>query len=140
MMKLPKQWITLLAIGTMSAVLFTGCGTQANAVNHTAQAMQKEMPIVKQEKTEKQVTYITIEKAKEIALDHAGVNAQNARFENAEFDKDDGIPLYELEFTANNVEYEYDIHAESGTVLKAEKEKEKEKDDDRYDKYDKKRN
>ena len=64
--------------------------------------------------------YITLEKAKEIALTQANVAAADANFQDKEFDHDDGTPIFELEFTANGYEYEYDIHAVTGKVLKAE--------------------
>ena len=66
--------------------------------------------------------YITLEKAQEIALAQANVNAEDAVFDDKEFDHDDGTPIFELEFAANGKEYEYDIHAVTGKVLKAEHE------------------
>ena len=66
--------------------------------------------------------YITLDKAKEIALTQAGINAKDAKFEDKEFDHDDGNPVFELEFTANGNKYEYDIHAITGKVIKAEHE------------------
>ena len=64
--------------------------------------------------------YITLEKAQEIALTQANVNAADAVFDDKEFDHDDGTPIFELEFTANGNEYEYDIHAVTGKVVRAE--------------------
>ena len=64
--------------------------------------------------------YITLEKAQQIALAQAGVAAGQAVFEDKEFDHDDGTPVFELEFAANGVEYEYDVHAVTGKVLKAQ--------------------
>ncbi len=64
--------------------------------------------------------YITLEKAKEIALTQANVSAADAVFEDKEFDHDDGTPVFELEFVANGVEYEYDVHAVTGKILRAE--------------------
>ena len=64
--------------------------------------------------------YITLEKAKEIALTQANVNAADAVFDDKEFDHDDGTAIFELEFTAGGVEYEYDVDAVSGKVLKAQ--------------------
>ena len=64
--------------------------------------------------------YITLEKAQEIALTQANVKAEEAVFEDKEFDHDDGTPVFELEFTAGGNEYEYDIHAVTGKVIKAE--------------------
>ena len=64
--------------------------------------------------------YITLEKAQEIALTQANISASSAVFEDKEFDHDDGTPIFELEFTANGNEYEYDIHAVTGNVIRAE--------------------
>ena len=69
-------------------------------------------------------SYIGIEKAKSIALAHAGLKAADARFEKAELDRDDGAACYELEFRSGNMEYSYEIHAESGKILSSEKEQE----------------
>ena len=43
--------------------------------------------------------YITLEKAQEIALAQANVDAADAVFDDKEFDHDDGTPIFELEFT-----------------------------------------
>lgn len=67
--------------------------------------------------------YITLEKAKEIALTQAGVKASDATFRDREFDFDDGYAVYELEFTANGVEYDYDVDALTGKVIAAKHEK-----------------
>jgi len=63
---------------------------------------------------------ISLDEAKQIAFDHAGVNGDDARFDDEELDEDDGVPSYELEFYIGNVEYEYDIHAETGEILESE--------------------
>ena len=74
----------------------------------------------KYEKQGKPSHYITLEKAKEIALAQAGVKASAAVFDDKEFDLDDGSAVYELEFEANGNEYEYDVNAVTGKVMKAE--------------------
>ena len=60
--------------------------------------------------------YIGEAKAKEIALDHAGVSASKATFVHVELDWDDGRPEYEVEFYAGNKEYDYDIDALTGEI------------------------
>lgn len=65
---------------------------------------------------------IGLEKAKTIALNHANVSSSDARFTTAKLDYDDGIAEYELDFTAGGVEYDYEIHAVSGQILKSERE------------------
>ena len=64
--------------------------------------------------------YITLEKAQEIALAQANVPAAEAVFDDRDFDHDDGTPIFELEFAANGNEYEYDVHAVTGKVVRAE--------------------
>ncbi len=67
-------------------------------------------------------TYIGVEKAKEIALTHAGLTADAVRFAEADLDRDDGKVRYEIEFYAEGVEYEYKIDATSGQILKSKTE------------------
>lgn len=66
-------------------------------------------------------TDIGLEKAKEIALDHAGLKKSEVTRLNAEKDFDDGIVKYDVEFEKGRVEYDYEIHGETGKILKAEK-------------------
>lgn len=62
-------------------------------------------------------TDIGVEKAKSIALTHAGVAAADTVFINTELDYDDGRRVYEVEFFSGNTEYKYDIDAASGAIL-----------------------
>ncbi|MBE6813540.1 MAG: hypothetical protein E7523_11760 [Ruminococcaceae bacterium] len=70
-----------------------------------------------------QPVFITPEEAKRIALDHAGVAAADAVFDRTERDYDNGIYHYEVEFRVGLIEYEYDIHAETGEILSFEKDR-----------------
>ena len=65
---------------------------------------------------------IGLEKAKKIALQHAGLNASEVTKLKAEKDYDNGIVKYEVEFEKGRMEYDYEIDAETGRILKAEKE------------------
>lgn len=65
--------------------------------------------------------YIGVERAKKIALQHAGLSSSGVNFDKAEFDHDDGRAEYEIEFHHNFREYEYTIDAASGTILEAER-------------------
>ncbi|MBR2867436.1 MAG: PepSY domain-containing protein [Clostridia bacterium] len=66
--------------------------------------------------------YISAEKAKSIAYDHASVKAADVKFSKAELDRDDLIVHYDVEFVVGNFEYEYEINAESGKVIASDKE------------------
>jgi len=69
--------------------------------------------------------FITLEKAIEIALAYSNIWAEDAIFEEKEYDIDDGTPYYELEFTANGYEFECEVNALNGKVVEFEKEKSK---------------
>lgn len=56
-------------------------------------------------------------KAKEIALQDAGVSESDiSRFQSSK-DRDDGRTLYEIQFASDNTEYEYEINAKDGEIL-----------------------
>ncbi|MCI8873478.1 MAG: hypothetical protein HFH51_11585 [Lachnospiraceae bacterium] len=57
--------------------------------------------------------YIGVEKAKQIAL----AEVPGATVVKAEFDNDDGVPVYEVELVKDVWEYEFKIHAKTGQIL-----------------------
>ena len=61
-------------------------------------------------------------KARSIALSHAGVSENKAYDMDIELDDEDGRLVYEVEFKSGNMEYDYEIDAASGAVLKHESE------------------
>ena len=61
-------------------------------------------------------------KAKSIALNHAGVSENKAYDMEIKLDDEDGRLVYEVEFKSGNVEYDYEIDASSGAILKHETE------------------
>lgn len=70
--------------------------------------------------TKAEVSGISSEKAKQIALSHAGVGSAN--FTKVQLDTEDGIRVYEIEFKVGNVEYDYDIDASSGAIVSSSSE------------------
>ncbi len=62
--------------------------------------------------------YITKDQAEQIAFKHA--NVSKVIFSNTEFDIDDGIAVYDVEFFANNTKYEYEINAISSEIIEFE--------------------
>lgn len=64
-----------------------------------------------------QAEYIGLDAAKAVALEDAGVQETSAQFSTAGLDKRNGIDYYDVEFTANGREYEYDIDAVTGVVI-----------------------
>lgn len=68
--------------------------------------------------------YISIENAKEIALNNAGVKQADAVFKKAYYDSDDLVAHFDIKFVANGYEYEYEIKASNGAILEKDVEKE----------------
>lgn len=73
---------------------------------------------VSQTGTASSKAYISVDDAKAAAYAHAGVSASDVTFAKTDFDSEHGVMVYEVEFYANNVEYEYDINAQTGEVVK----------------------
>ena len=65
---------------------------------------------------------ISLEKAKEIALSHAGVASANAFEMEGKLDWDDGMSIYEIEFKAGGYEYSYEVDAATGSIVEFDKE------------------
>jgi uncharacterized membrane protein YkoI len=74
---------------------------------------------------------LTREDAEAIVLAHAGVSAEDTLRLYTEADREDGMPVYEVEFHVaasdgeGYLEYEYTVHADSGKILEFETELEK---------------
>ena len=62
------------------------------------------------------------EKAKGIALRHAGLSENNISDFRIKLDYENGIQVYEIHFRSGEYEYEYDVDVNSGNILKSEKE------------------
>lgn len=62
--------------------------------------------------------YIGVAKAKSIAKKKVA----GGTFIKVEFDKDDGVPVYEIEMVKGNREYELTIHAKTGKILEYDSE------------------
>ena len=73
-------------------------------------------------------SYIGVEKAKQIAFNAVGVNANNIYDLEVELDYEYRTMIYEISFNANGREYEYEINAINGSIINGEKEL----DDDYY--------
>lgn len=78
------------------------------------QTQQQQTPQVSPESKKE----ISVNEAKEIALKHANLTSDKVTFTKAELDvDDDGVRKYEIEFTYNNKEYEYEINASTGVII-----------------------
>ncbi len=67
-------------------------------------------------------TGITQEEAREVALSDAGLTTDTVTFTEERIDYENGVKVYEFEFYAENVEYDYEINAETGVIYSKSKE------------------
>lgn len=61
------------------------------------------------------------DKAVQTALGHADLTSSQVTQLEAKLDRDGGKLVYEIEFRSGNYEYEYEIDASSGSIIKSEK-------------------
>ncbi len=61
--------------------------------------------------------YIGVDRAKEIALNHAQLSESDVQFAKAKLENDDGGVEYEIEFYSGRTEYDYTIDAVSGNII-----------------------
>lgn len=66
--------------------------------------------------------YISAQDAKTIALEKAGVTADTIRDYECELDKENGTTVYEISFQVGNKEYDFEIDAVTGEILRWESE------------------
>lgn len=64
---------------------------------------------------------LTVEQAQQIALDYLGFAADQVNRLHSQFEVDDGIPQYDVEFLQGDWEYEFEIHAENGKIISYDK-------------------
>ena len=99
------------SLTTAPAEPSTGGGTSGSGTAETAPAIQSSGQA-------SDSAYIGVEAAKSAAFAHAGLDASQVTMGEVDFDYEDGRMVYELEFYANGAEYEYDIDASTGAVVK----------------------
>ena len=107
--------IRLIASLVIAALLFTGAGvsvpgrTDSNAAAITPNT------------TTQTVAALSEEDAKTIALEHAGLQAEDVTGIRVDVDRDDGRRELEVEFRAGDMEFDYTIDAETGKILERDK-------------------
>ena len=131
-----KLLVLLLALALV--LTFTGCLAQPVGTNNAAspalsqQDTQAETEVVTEAPTQapteapaksltKEEEKISEKKAKEVALEHAGLKEADVTALFIELDYDDGILRYEVDFHHGGYEYDYDIDAKTGKVLSYDK-------------------
>ncbi len=108
----------LWMMAAMVCLAASGCGPAVqNKPEEPTQTIQST-----QEQPTQTAEGISEERAKEIALAHAGVKEENLSGYSMKKDTEDGQKTYEIEFYVDNTKYEYEISRKDGEILKHETE------------------
>ena len=96
-------------------------GLSINNLNLLASGQNAQLIDVASIGTASDKAYIGEEEAKRIAFQDAGVAESEVSGLEIELDIEKGQLVYEIEFFANSAEYEYDLDAATGMIIKVEK-------------------
>ena len=117
--------ISLVILCLLVATLFiTGCSNSETENNMAVPQATADTTVSGQNATEKPIesSTITKEAAKKIALSHAGAKEESVERYKSNLDYEDARQVYEIEFNFNGFEYDYEIDAKTGEILKFDKE------------------
>lgn len=118
-----KLLIGILVVGSLFS--FAGCGNKETTDDVTDNKTTVEDSTNKSttdESSKETTNTIDLEEAKNIALKDAGFAANEVTFSRTEVDTDASEQKYEIEFTHNGEEYDYEVDF-NGKILKSGKEK-----------------
>ncbi len=114
----------------IAAFLLVGCAPKIteqtnDAINYSAKQPKKNEPVIENSSDINPPTTdnprITVQEAETIALNHAGFTSEEVTRLHTEFDINDHIPHYDIEFHRDLWEYEYEINADTGAIISCEK-------------------
>lgn len=132
--------IFILALTLTLSLLLTACGGAMNDVTSDVESIgdsvvsgaqsavdqvtdNTESAAKNGEKSMNLMAGITANDAKDAALRHAGLDETQVRDVDIDLDRDNGKLIYEVDFNSGDTEYDYDINAETGEVISADKSK-----------------
>lgn len=112
----------------LAVMLLTGCTAtfdanpdvpRAQLPNELSQGVPAaaQNPLTPETPAKPQAEPLTEEQAKALALEQAGLTADQVTRLEVEYEIDDGMPRYEVQFRYDGWEYDYEIHAETGKIL-----------------------
>ena len=111
--------LTVLLSLVMALLAFAGCQLPGNGSSAAAETTVP--PTVKS----KIVLPLTDQTATEIALEHAGISNNAVSHLHVRQDTDGGITHYDVDFRYGDYYYAYEIHEQTGEILKLETEYER---------------
>ena len=105
----------LCACGQSTASVMDTQTSQPQDANQTVEPQATQQP-----NSTADANLIGEDKAKEIALQKAGLTNEGVIFDRVELDRENTALVYEVEFRKGNMEYDADINATTGEIVKWE--------------------
>lgn len=124
-MKFRKGLSLMLAMLLLSGCSMARMGNDLEAagdaieerMDAAANAMENSVNTSSTQMTPGTAGALTKEQAQTIALEHAGFTADQVRGLRTEYEIDDGVPRFEVQFHQGRWEYDYEINAQTGEIL-----------------------
>lgn len=117
--------LRISAVFLLMVLLLSGCnrGSVREGMDAAQSALKRGANAAKdavtgaQRQLSSQAVTLTREEAEARALNHAGVTADQVTGLRTEYEIDDGVPRYEVQFRYEGWEYDYEINANTGAIL-----------------------
>lgn len=105
--------IVLLTIFCIFCLSLIGCSNSPSKTNQTQDNQTQNNQVQNNQSQNK----ISLEQAREIALKHANLKENQVNFLKENLEVDDGVEIYNIEFSFENKEFDYDINAITGEII-----------------------
>ncbi len=125
-----KKLYALIAVLALLLPVLAGCQSayllppQNNGASVTETAPETTVPVAAPVETAPDpAAQISADEAINIALKDAGLTKNQIRDLDTELDRDDGVLHYDVDFEKDGKDYDYEIDATTGKILKSKKER-----------------
>ena len=107
-----------IALCILTALVLTGCAQYRGQPEPISPEPPAAPPAAQTAPSAESGAGITEEEARSLAIDHAGLTADQVTFVKSDLDRDDGRKVYDVEFyTEDFREYDYEINADTGEIV-----------------------
>ena len=105
--------IVLLTIFCIFCLSLIGCSNSPSKTNQTQDNQTQNNQVQNNQSKNK----ISLEQARKIALKHANLKENQVNFLKENLEVDDGVEIYNIEFSFENKEFDYEINAITGEII-----------------------
>jgi len=119
-----KRFLCLALLILPAIFILTGCDATENAIDRAEEGMDmvgdaaEEMidPLMG-DHGDTRASMLTKREAEDIALRQAGISRDEAENIRTEYEHDDGMAYYDIEFSHNGVEFDIKVNSDDGNIM-----------------------